>query len=214
MSKVRFATIEDVKSLSSILAKTWKTAYHDYISREYLESISDDRWVPSFTKNIEENLYEVVLYNLNGKNTGCITYGKARGDITCNTGETCSSDTKKISCESSNKKSCSSSKNNEGSCNSKSSNNSCKSDFMEAEIISLYVLPEYWSSKQGYELIKFGLDRLKSQGYDKCYLWVIEGNERAINFYKKVGFISDNSKITINLGGQDLVEVKYSIELI
>ena len=32
-----------------------------------------------------------------------------------------------------------------------------------AEIISLYVLPEYWFQKQGYELMQFSMQRLKEQ---------------------------------------------------
>lgn len=195
MGNIRLATIKDVKSLSSIHAKTWKTAYIDYISYEYLEGISEERWVLAFTKNIEENLYEVALYNVHGKNTGCITYGKARGEVTCNTGDNCSSDSKEINCKSDSGKNC------------------CTSNLKDAEIISLYVLPEFWSSKQGYELIKFALDKLKSQGYGKCSLWVIEENERARHFYERVGFVCDSLKTTINLGGQDLTEIKYSIAL-
>lgn len=203
MSKVRFATIEDVKSLSSIYAQTWKAAYRDYIPHEYLGNISDDRWVPFFTETINKNLYKVVLYNLEGKITGGITFGKARGEITCNTGDSCASNSKKSSYDS----------NNKSCCTSNNSESKCTSSSKEAEIISLYVLPEFWSSKQGYELTRFALDNLKSEGYSKCYLWVIEGNKRARNFYEKVGFASDDTKITINLGGQDLVEVRYSINL-
>lgn len=203
MNNVRFAKTEDVKSLSFIHAQTWKEAYKDYITESYLETISEEKWVPFFTEAIDEKLYNVVLYNLEGKNTGCITFGKARGDITCNTGDSCNSSVNGNSC-SFNNKVCSSSKEIEVSC---------ISNPKEAEIISLYVLPEFWSSKQGYKLTKFALDSLKSQGYSKCYLWVIDKNEKARSFYERLGFKNDEGEITINLGGKDVTEVRYSIDL-
>lgn len=81
----------------------------------------------------------------------------------------------------------------------------------EGEIISLYVLPQYWSTKQGYKLTKFALERLKIQGYRSCYLWVIKENERAVNFYKRFGFKSTNEITTVILAGQSVVEEKYRI---
>lgn len=81
------------------------------------------------------------------------------------------------------------------------------------EVISLYVLPEYWSNRQGYELMNFALKRLKEQGFENCHLWVLEGNNRAIRFYERYGFTKDDKARIIKIGGIDLAEIRYSIKL-
>ncbi len=77
------------------------------------------------------------------------------------------------------------------------------------EIISLYVLPEYWACKQGYELMKFAVERLKQQGYSNCYLWVIQKNERAVRFYRRFGFKGTGELLTVMLAGLPVTEEKY-----
>jgi len=77
------------------------------------------------------------------------------------------------------------------------------------EIISLYVLPEYWSGKQGYELMKFAVEKLKLQGYTSCFLWVIQKNERAVRFYRRFGFKGTGELITVRFAGLPVIEEKY-----
>lgn len=165
---VRLATINDVKAVSYVHAKTWKYAYVKYIPLEYLNNIADDGWVPIFTKELANNIRDIAVYELDGSITGAVTY-EIQHYI-----------------EDSN-------------------------DISEGEIISLYVLPEYWSKKQGYELTKFAINDLKSQGAKSCYLWVIKQNERAINFYKKFGFVSTNEINNITYAGQSVTMEKYRI---
>ena len=54
------------------------------------------------------------------------------------------------------------------------------------EIIAIYLLKEYHGKRLGYELMK----RTVSQLADNVpvVLWVLNGNEKAIRFYKKFGF--------------------------
>ncbi|QNU65293.1 GNAT family N-acetyltransferase [Ruminiclostridium herbifermentans] len=83
----------------------------------------------------------------------------------------------------------------------------------EGEIISLYVLPEYWSKKQGYELTRFAINRLKQHGCKSCYLWVIKENYRAVNFYKKYGFLTTNEVSTFVYAGVEVLLEKYKMYL-
>ena len=197
MNGVRLANIVDVRAMSLIHARTWRSAYSQYISAEYLNNITDEGWIPLFTRAFKENLHEAAVFELDGKITGTVTFGRGRPMTTCTTGDTGEND-KKLSCSDEETK-----PENNCCCNS----NCCE----EGEIISLYVLPQYWSTKQGYELTKFAVESLKKQCYKSCYLLVIKNNERAINFYKKFGFKSTSEFTSVMLAGKAVVEEKYRI---
>jgi len=235
---VRLATVEDVKDMSLIHAQTWKSAYTKYISEEYLNNIIDEGWIPLFTRAFVQNLHEAAIFELDDKITGTVTFGRGRPMISCITGDMSKSDKTSLcttdnSSELKNNSSCSidmCTKTN-NSCGTsgvkisqKNSNCSSKTDVNiressscdlnncdDGEIISLYVLPKYWSTKQGYELTRFAVERLKSQGYKSCYLWVIKENDRAVNFYKRFGFKSTAEFTTVMLAGQAVIEEKYRI---
>ncbi|MFA7078229.1 MAG: GNAT family N-acetyltransferase [Syntrophomonas sp.] len=82
-----------------------------------------------------------------------------------------------------------------------------------AEIVSLYVLPEYWSQKQGYELMQFSMHRLKERGFLQAYLWVLKENKRAIEFYEKIGFTNDGFTIKVPMDDKMLTDYRYRITL-
>ncbi len=167
---VRLASVNDVTAMSYVHARTWKDAYDKYIPIEYLNNISEDGWIPLFTKAIVNNIHEAAVFDLDGRITGTISYGKEKTELDC-------------------------------------------SDCDEGEIISLYVLPEYWSTKQGYELTSFAIDKLRQQGCKSCYLWVIKENDRAVTFYKKFGFLSTDEISTLVYAGLEVVIEKYRIYL-
>ena len=54
------------------------------------------------------------------------------------------------------------------------------------EIIAIYLLEEYHGKKLGYELLKHTVSLFEDSL--PIVLWVLKGNEKAIRFYKKVGF--------------------------
>jgi GNAT superfamily N-acetyltransferase len=188
MNSVRLATIEDVEAMSYIHSRTWKSAYASFLTCEYLDNLTDEGWIPIFRRALMNNIHEAAVFETDGILTGCITFGKGRTGQTCNfaagQGGVCKDMPSEL-----------------GTCGC---NENC------GEIISLYVLPEYWSSKQGYQLTGFAVDRLRNQGFNSCYLWVIKGNERAERFYRKFGFKSTGELAAVNLGGRDIVEEKYN----
>ena len=74
----------------------------------------------------------------------------------------------------------------------------CK-DLPEAgEIFAIYILKEYYDQKIGYALMCAALDKLSE--YNKIAVWVLEGNQRAIKFYKRCGFQFDGTRKQIKLG--------------
>ena len=61
------------------------------------------------------------------------------------------------------------------------------------EIFALYVLPEYYGTGVGKQLMDAGLEQLK--GYPQICLWVLKENKRAIRFYEKCGFQPDGQEL-------------------
>lgn len=89
----------------------------------------------------------------------------------------------------------------------------CKSRFEQfqgwGEIISIYLLPDYIGKGYGKILMKTTLSELKRQGYKNVFLWVLEENTRARNFYEQYGFWLTDDFLDDNIGGKDLREVRY-----
>jgi len=72
-------------------------------------------------------------------------------------------------------------------------------DLMHAgEVIAVYVLSTYYGHRIGYRLMNEACLRLSE--YDMISLWVLEKNERAINFYQRYGFEFDGCRKEWNLG--------------
>lgn len=80
------------------------------------------------------------------------------------------------------------------------------------EIISIYFLPEYMGRGYGKALLKAAISELKKMGYSKVFLWVLEENQRARDFYEAMGFIPADEYLDDNIGGKDLREVQYIYE--
>jgi GNAT superfamily N-acetyltransferase len=56
------------------------------------------------------------------------------------------------------------------------------------ELQALYVRAAYWGTGVGYALFE------QAVGDRACYLWVLAGNERAIQFYERQGFRLDGTE--------------------
>jgi L-amino acid N-acyltransferase YncA len=77
----------------------------------------------------------------------------------------------------------------------------------QAEIWSLYVSPAYWAAGVGRALYLAARALIQEQGFKTLSLWVIRGNQRALQFYAKAGFTPDLSK-TFELAGIALQELR------
>ncbi len=75
------------------------------------------------------------------------------------------------------------------------------------EIIGLYLAPEYIGAGYGKQSMDWIKNEIKSRGYDKTSLWVLEENNCARSFYEKMGFVTDEEIKPSGLA--DTQEVRY-----
>lgn len=77
------------------------------------------------------------------------------------------------------------------------------------EIISIYVLPEYWQMGYGRQLLGFATSELKKLGFADCALWTLEDNLRAQRAYERFGFVRDGGKKSYEFNGTPVWEIRY-----
>lgn len=81
------------------------------------------------------------------------------------------------------------------------------------EVYALYVDPQYWKRGLGRELLDSSIDHLSRMRFGKAYLWVLEGNRRAIAFYESVGWFADGTVRSEVIGGVPVGEIRYECDL-
>lgn len=81
------------------------------------------------------------------------------------------------------------------------------------EIISIYLLPDYIGKGFGKLLMESVISELEKLGYKDVFLWVLEENIKARNFYQKFGFTQTNDFFDINIGGKALREIRYTYKI-
>lgn len=82
-----------------------------------------------------------------------------------------------------------------------------------AEIVSIYILPNYLKKGYGQKLFRCALDDLKSQEYKNCFLWVLDKNDNAITFYKKNGFYYNGDKYKFKIMDKELIDLRFISKL-
>lgn len=85
-----------------------------------------------------------------------------------------------------------------------------KSLFNWGEIVSIYLLPEYFDRGYGKKLLESALQDLKQSGFQNVYLWVIKQNQRARCFYEKNKWqCNENDKCICEIARTQITEVRY-----
>lgn len=69
------------------------------------------------------------------------------------------------------------------------------------ELGGLYVHPDLWSQRVGHALITRAEEELLAEGWSEAYLWVLDGNDRAIRFYEQHGWVADGQEKVDDAGG-------------
>ena len=77
------------------------------------------------------------------------------------------------------------------------------------EIVSLYLLPEATRQGLGGQLLEEALRLLREDGYDRVYLWALQGNDAADAFYRKHGFLPTDDRVDFQIGGEPVTDVRY-----
>ena len=78
------------------------------------------------------------------------------------------------------------------------------------EIHTMYALPQFWGTGCAGELFDYAVNRLRERGFDKVYLYVLDGNERAARFYRKHGFKPTDDTIKCEVGGAVVTDIRYT----
>jgi len=63
-----------------------------------------------------------------------------------------------------------------------------------AELAGLYVDPTSWARGVGHALMERVQQELSAAGWTEAYLWVLDGNDRAIRFYERHGWHADGGE--------------------
>lgn len=77
------------------------------------------------------------------------------------------------------------------------------------EIHTMYALPRFWGTGAAGELFDYAINWLSGQGFEKIYLYVLTGNERAARFYKKHGFTPTDDTLECEVGGEKVTDIRY-----
>ncbi|MBU6953533.1 GNAT family N-acetyltransferase [Hahella sp. HN01] len=82
------------------------------------------------------------------------------------------------------------------------------------ELYSINIDPNYWRHGLGKGLIEYVSDYYLQKKAKAIYLWVLNGNQRAMAFYKNLGFLPDGrSKVDYGHAGEPLHELLYVRDL-
>lgn len=77
------------------------------------------------------------------------------------------------------------------------------------EVVSIYLLPDYFGKGYGDKLLESALLDLKNLGYQNIYLWVLKNNQRARHFYENKGFRCNKDECVCEIMGKKLTDIRY-----
>ena len=80
------------------------------------------------------------------------------------------------------------------------------------EIVSIYLLEEYWGKGLGKALMSFALEKMQENNCRNYLLWAFKENARAIRFYEKFGFTADGTE-KVSAFSNQAIEVRYRLDL-
>jgi ribosomal protein S18 acetylase RimI-like enzyme len=83
-----------------------------------------------------------------------------------------------------------------------------------AEIFAIYQEEQVAGTGVGRLLLEFALDDLRSRGYDRVVLWVLDSNSRARQFYERAGLRFDGGQKSEEVEGHQLCELRYECGLV
>lgn len=101
-----------------------------------------------------------------------------------------------------------------GFVNFGSTRDSDKNPEISAEITAIYLSPYCWRQGLGRQLCEVAIAHIACLSFQEVTLWVLDGNERAIRFYQRMGFYPDGSKKLDQRKELPLNEVRYVLQLV
>lgn len=86
-------------------------------------------------------------------------------------------------------------------------------DLPTGELWAIYADPAVVGTGAGNVLHEMGIDHLVRNGFKHAVLWVLEGNEAAMRFYRARGWRPDGGQAGFEWGGTQVSEVRYARSL-
>jgi ribosomal protein S18 acetylase RimI-like enzyme len=81
------------------------------------------------------------------------------------------------------------------------------------EVYAIYVDPDAWGRGIGSTLLVRSTEHLRARGYTSATLWVLSTNEMGRRFYERHGWKLEGARQTYPIGGVELEEIRYLMEL-
>lgn len=81
------------------------------------------------------------------------------------------------------------------------------------ELLSVYLLADFWERGLGRALCRQAFTSLKARGHRDVTTWVLSENVRARAFYERIGMCRDPAEKQTHLGGRELSEIRYRAAL-
>ncbi len=81
------------------------------------------------------------------------------------------------------------------------------------EVTSIYVAPDAWRRGAGRALLDAATASLRTAGFTKATLWVLDTNQPARGFYARIGWEPDGAVKVDDRGAFALREVRYTTTL-
>jgi ribosomal protein S18 acetylase RimI-like enzyme len=81
------------------------------------------------------------------------------------------------------------------------------------ELWALYVDPQRWRGGHGAALLRHARRDARERGFSALVLWVLDANPLGRAFYEREGFRAVAGEKALSVGGRELAEVRYRLEL-
>jgi GNAT superfamily N-acetyltransferase len=81
------------------------------------------------------------------------------------------------------------------------------------QLYAIYLLEDFWGTGAGYRLHRASIAAMIDNGFNRAVLWVLKGNEQAIGFYRRQGWVDDHASMTESYGDSEaeLIRMRHDL---